>query len=259
MAYTAIVGASGLLRAGDARPRARPSRARPVRARLRLARRAGRERARPAPRPQRRTPRSRLRDERGGAGERRRPRLRLPRPRAGGGARAALARRGRRPLRRAPAERTARLYAEWYGFDHPRADELEALVVRDPRALPPAGAAGREPRLLRDRRAAGAPAAAPGSSTRRGVVVDAKSGVSGAGKALQAELARRLGARERLRLQGRATPARARDRAGARLPRLLRPAPPPRPARAHRDVLRRRRTRPRRARCSRPRTRPRRR
>ena len=60
---------------------------------------------------------------------------------------------------------------------------------------------------------------------------------------LKATLARGLRAREPLAVRGRRAPARARDRAGARLPRLLRPAPAAGPARAARDLLRRRATR----------------
>ena len=69
------------------------------------------------------------------------------------------------------------------------------------------------------------------------VVVDGKSGMSGAGRVAEGELARGLRARERLGLPRRRAPARARDRAGARLPRRARAAPAADPARAARDLL----------------------
>ena len=102
-------------------------------------------------------------------------------------------------------------------------------------AIPGAAAAGRAPRrqpgLLRDRRAPRAPAARrgrrPGERRRRREVRRL-----GRRPGLQAELPCQLRARERLRVQGRQPPARARDRAGARLPGVLRPPPPARSAAA---------------------------
>ncbi len=85
------------------------------------------------------------------------------------------------------------------------------------------------------------------------VVVDAKSGMTGAGRTLQRALARGRGARELLAVRRRRAPARARDRAAARLPGLLRAAPAARAARAARHLLRAHRT-PTCARCSRRRT-----
>ena len=82
-----------------------------------------------------------------------------------------------------------------------------------------------------------------------GAVIDAKSGVSGAGKSLTASSHASRRARESLAVRGRRPPACAGDRAAARLRRLLRPASAagaPRPAR---NVLRPdRRGRPRAAR-----------
>ncbi len=89
----------------------------------------------------------------------------------------------------------------------------------------------RPPRCSRSRPLAGA-------IDSEGVVVDAKSGVSGAGNGAQGELARRLRAREPVAVRGRRAPTRPRDRAAARLPGHLRPASPADPARPPRYVLR---------------------
>ena len=76
-------------------------------------------------------------------------------------------------------------YAEWYGFDHARPDELGDWSYALPELLPPAGRLVANPgcyataallALLPLARAIDA----------GGVVVDAKSGVSGAGRSLQA-------------------------------------------------------------------------
>ena len=82
------------------------------------------------------------------------------------------------------------------------------------------------------------------------VVVDAKSGVSGAGRGLKASSHAGLRPREPLAVPRRHAPARARDRAGARLPGLLRPASAARAPRSARHVLRAA-ARPTCARCSR--------
>ena len=186
-------------------------------------------------------------DERGGARSRGGARLLLPRARASGGARRPCRRRRRRPLGRASADgrlalsRLVRLRAS----ERRLARRLE---LRDPGALPAGGVADREPRLLRHRRPARARAArrrdrADRSRRRRQV------GRLGRGAHAEGVVARDLGARERLAVQGRVAPARARDRAGARLPRLLRPAPAAGEARAARHLLRDRDRRP--ARCAR--------
>ena len=70
------------------------------------------------------------------------------------------------------------------------------------------------------------------------VVVDGLSGMTGAGRSLKASLPRWRRARERLPLPRRRPPARARDRAVARLPRLPDTAPPAAPARPDRDLQR---------------------
>jgi N-acetyl-gamma-glutamyl-phosphate reductase len=75
----------------------------------------------------------------------------------------------------------AACYDAWYGFSHP-AHASSSLVLRDPRARA-AARPDREPRLLRDRRS---PCCrSPTRSTRRASIVDAKSGVSGAGRSLK--------------------------------------------------------------------------
>ena len=117
----------------------------------------------------------------------------------------------------------AALYREWYGFEHPRPRARDWSY-----ALPELCAAGRaadrEPGLLRDRGAARARAARrrdrPGERRRRRQVRRV-----GRGPRAEGELARGLRARERLAVPRRRAPARAGDRAGARLPGLLRPAP----------------------------------
>jgi N-acetyl-gamma-glutamyl-phosphate reductase len=72
-------------------------------------------------------------------------------------------------------------YADWYGFDHPRPDELAAWTYALPELFPPAG------RLLAN---PGCYATAvllalgplAGAIDSQSVVIDAKSGVSGAGR-----------------------------------------------------------------------------
>ena len=167
-------------------------------------------------------------------------------------------RRRRRSLRWAPAEGRRRLY-RLVRLRPPARRRARELVLRHPGAAAADRAPRIQPRLLRDGRPARAPAAAqcrrPGGRRRR-------REVRGLGRrhGPEAELPCQRRARERLGVQGRCTPARARDRAGARLSGLLRPPPAAAPPRAHRHVLRARRSaRPRRASCSRLRTRPRRR
>ncbi len=221
-----------LFRPGNARPRARAPGARARRARLGLPRRLARER----PRSEAERLAARVRDERGGARSRGGARLLLPRARASGGARRPCRHRRRRPLGRASADgrlalsRLVRLRAS----ERRLARRLE---LRDPGALPTGRVADREPRLLCHRRPARARAArgrdrADRSRRRRQV------GRLGRGAHAEGVVARDLGARERLAVQGRLAPARARDRAGARLSRLLRPAPAAGEARAARHLLR---------------------
>ena len=81
--------------------------------------------------------------------------------------------------------RAAALYEEWYGFAHPRAESLAAWSYAVPELWPPAGRLVANPGCYATAAllALGplADALEPGS-----VVVDAKSGVSGAGRALKA-------------------------------------------------------------------------
>ena len=161
----------------------------------------------------------------------------------GGGVRAA----GRAPSSStSPARtgsRTPRSTRSWYGFEHPRRRRRREWSYGAAGASAADGRADREPRLLRDRGAARARAARATSSTGD-VVVDAKSGMTGAGRDAQGALARRRRARELLAVRGRRAPARARDRrrcSASRscfVPHLL-----PDPARPARDLLRRRRRR----------------
>ena len=170
--------------------------------------------------------------ERGGARGGRRRRLRLPRPRGGRRARAA----GRRASSSTSPARTgshdAALYPEWYGFEHPHPAALADWSYALPELLPPDGRADREPRAATRPRRCSRSRRSPDAIDPASVVVDAKSGVSGAGRELKASLARGLRARERLAVPRRDAPARAGDRAGARLPGLLRPAPAARAPRA---------------------------
>ena len=82
------------------------------------------------------------------------------------------------------------LYPQWYGFEHPKPDGAEWSYAL-PELQPPTGRADREPRLLRDRGAARARAARATSIDPASVVVDAKSGVSGAGRAPKRDVASR--------------------------------------------------------------------
>ena len=71
------------------------------------------------------------------------------------------------------------------------------------------------------------------------VVVDAKSGMTGAGRGLKDGSHAGFVLENFSAVRGRLAPARTGDRAGARLPRHVRPPPPADPARPARDVLRR--------------------
>jgi N-acetyl-gamma-glutamyl-phosphate reductase len=77
------------------------------------------------------------------------------------------------------------LYGRWYGFDHPRRDELAAWSYALPELLPPAGRLIANPGCYAT---AALLALAPLADAidPAGVVVDAKSGVSGAGRGLKA-------------------------------------------------------------------------
>ena len=80
----------------------------------------------------------------------------------------------------------AAAYPEWYGFEHPAAAWLEKAVYGLPerfRDQLARRAAGGEPRMLPDRRRPRARAAARARARRAGpVVVDGKTGLSGAGR-----------------------------------------------------------------------------
>src|SRR5215204_773968 len=78
-----------------------------------------------------------------------------------------------------------RAYADWYGFDHPRAGELGAWSYALPELWPPTGPLIANPGCYATAALlALAPIAEAIEPT--GVVVDAKSGVSGAGRGLKA-------------------------------------------------------------------------
>ena len=133
--------------------------------------------------------------------------------------------------------RDAASYETWYGFAHPRPDELGDWTYGLPELVAEAGRLIANPGCYATATLlALAPlrhAIEPGS-----VVVDGLSGMTGAGRTLKASSARGLGARERLALPRRGAPARTRDRAAARVRRHLRAAPPARPSRPDRDLLR---------------------
>ena len=128
-------------------------------------------------------------------------------------------------------------YDAWYGFTHPRPADLGSWSYGLPELSRPEGRAIANPGCYATAvLLALAPLAGdvdPGS-----VVVDAMSGMTGAGRTPKASTHAGLRSRERLAVQGRRAPARRRDRPAARVPGLVHAAPPARPARAARDVQR---------------------
>jgi N-acetyl-gamma-glutamyl-phosphate reductase len=80
--------------------------------------------------------------------------------------------------------RDAELYEPWYGFTHPHADGLGAWCYAIPELMPPTGRLIANPGCYAT---AAVLALAPlaGAIEPAGVVVDAKSGVSGAGRSLK--------------------------------------------------------------------------
>ena len=76
-------------------------------------------------------------------------------------------------------------YAEWYGFEHPRPGDLESWSYAIPELVPPTGRLVANPGCYAT---AALVALLPlaGRVDPAGVVVDAKSGVSGAGRSLKA-------------------------------------------------------------------------
>jgi N-acetyl-gamma-glutamyl-phosphate reductase len=75
-------------------------------------------------------------------------------------------------------------YDEWYGFSHPRADELDAWSYALPELAPPSGRLIANPGCYATAALLALAPLADAVDPNR-VVVDAKSGVSGAGKALK--------------------------------------------------------------------------
>ena len=144
----------------------------------------------------------------------------------------------------------AALYEDWYGFSHPRAEELASWSYSIPELFPPSGRLVANPGCFA---IAALLALKPLAEILDpdSVVVDGEDRDLRCGQVVEAELPREHRARERLGLPGRQAPARARDGPGARLPRVFRTPPPADPARPDHDVLRRRPTPPRRGRCSR--------
>ena len=200
-----------------------------------------------------------FRDERRRARDAGRPRLLLPRPRARGGTRAASRHGRRRPHGRAPSG-SAEDYAAWYGFEHPNPGQLDDWRYALPELRAADGHADREPRLLRDRGPARARADRgrdrPSQRRRRRQV-----GGIWRGQGAEGNVARERRAREHRALPGRRAPARAGDRAGSRVRRVLRAAPAARAARPARHLLRRSRGArpprpPRRSVCNEPRREP---
>ena len=119
-------------------------------------------------------------------------------------------------------------YEAWYGFTHPRPDELGALVVRAARAVAARGPAGREPGLLRDRGRCSRSARSRTRSSPDSVVVDAMSGMTGAGRSPKPSTHAGFVLENVSPYKVGLAPARRRDRAAARLPRLVH-APPAAP------------------------------
>ena len=192
--------------------------------------------ARSAARPERVEPDPAVHHERGRARGRRRRDLPLPVARGGRGA--------RRPARgvvvdlsgRAPLPRPGRV-SRVVRLRAPATGRARELVVRPSRAQRAVGAPRRESRLLRDRSAPRARADRVGDRARR-VVVDAKSGMTGAGRALRVSSHAGVGARERRRRTASArTSTRRRSPLSSDFPSPSFP-PPARAPRAARDVRR---------------------
>ena len=134
--------------------------------------------------------------------------------------------RARRSSTRAPTSACATPadYPRWYGFEHPRPDLLEDAVY----GLPELHREELSALVDAPVRIVGAPGCYPTATllalaplARAGLiedlVVDAKSGVSGAGREAKADLMFGAGQREREGVRHRWPPPRRRDRAGARL------------------------------------------
>ena len=115
----------------------------------------------------------------------RRRRLRLPLARPCRGARSAGRHRRRRPLRRAPPARTPRSIPRGTASSIRTPAALGDWSYAVPELFPPTGSLIANPGLLRDRRDPRARAAEATRSIRRASIVDAKSGVSGAGRQLK--------------------------------------------------------------------------
>ena len=225
MATAAIIGTAGYVGQETLdRVLAHPG-ARAGRARLGHPRRAGRRLPRPAPR----RLRARVRHQRRGRGQRRRRALPLPSHRRGRRVRATCRRRRRRPLRRAPPDRSRRSRPP--GTTRRRAPGATACRS----STRPQGRLIANPGCYAT---AALLALGPLADVTESAVIDAKSGVSGAGKSLSASSHAGVVLENLSPYAVGCAPARARDRAAARLRRLLRPAPAagaPRPAR---DLLR---------------------
>src|SRR5262245_33410544 len=78
------------------------------------------------------------------------------------------------------------LYPEWYGFDHPAASSLGAWSYAIPELFPPEGSWIANPGCYATAVLLALAPLADAIDPAGGVVVDAKSGVSGAGKTLKA-------------------------------------------------------------------------
>jgi N-acetyl-gamma-glutamyl-phosphate reductase len=82
--------------------------------------------------------------------------------------------------------RSSELYDEWYGFTHPRAHELEGWSYALPELMPPAGRLLANPGCYATAAILALRPIAELVEPATAVVVDAKSGVSGAGRAPKA-------------------------------------------------------------------------
>ena len=183
-----------------------------------------------------RAPRAALHHERGCARGRRRPDLPLHGPR----------RRGRCSSRRPGAVvvdlsgahrlQNAAAYERWYVFSHPRPDELDRWSTRCPSSWPPSGRLISSPGCYAT---AALLALAPRSSTRSTPtgVIDAKSGISGAGRSLKPSRTPAPCSRTSPHTAWAGTSTRPRSSRRSAF-RLLRPPPAARAPRPDRDVLR---------------------
>ncbi len=129
------------------------------------------------------------------------------------------------------------VYPKWYGFDHPEPESLDEWAYGLPELAAPTGRLVANPGCYATAvLLALAPIAEEIDET--GVVVDAMSGMTGAGRSLRASSHAGAVLENVDALPRREPSARARDLRAPRVPGDVRAAPPPDPARSHCHVLR---------------------